>query len=82
MKFQDNFCEILSETVFKLIVGIEKYSETIAKIEQMSKFMHIVLVEMTSIGILIPAVIITLINFYVYDLGDRSYFLAYPMMYV
>lgn len=59
-----------------------KYSETITNIEQMSKFMHIILVQLTSIGILIPAIVITSVNYFVYSLGDRSYFLAYPMMYV
>ena len=57
------------------------YDELSEKIERMSQ-MFIDLVKLTIPGLLIPAIFITLANYFVYDSGDDSFFLPFRAMYV
>lgn len=58
------------------------YVQLIEKIERMSRLVDFFTVKFTSPGIVIPAFFVTLINFFVYDYGDDSYFLPFRVMYV
>ena len=58
------------------------YMDLVAKIERMTQLVHFALVELTFPGVLIPALLITVINFFIYDLGDKSFFLPFFVMYV
>lgn len=58
------------------------YIELNDKIERIFKLLHFLFVEMSIIGVVLPAAVITIINFYVYNLGDESFFLPCPAMYV
>lgn len=59
-----------------------KYSDLIDKIERMSKFFHFILTKLTVVGVVAPDLLITIGNYFIYDLGEQSYYLSAPMMYV
>lgn len=46
----------------------------------MSRFFHLILTKLTVAAVVAPDVLITLGNYFIYDLGDESYFLSAPMM--
>lgn len=52
------------------------------KIEKNSKILHFIFVELTTIGIEVPALLVTLNNFFILNLNDESYYLSFPVMYV
>lgn len=52
------------------------------KIERISKLIYFILVKLTPVGIILPALQITLINYFIHDLKDDSYFLSFQIMYV
>lgn len=56
------------------------YIELIEKIERLTQLIYIGVVKLTIPGIIIPALSLTLINLFVYDLGDDSFFLPFPVM--
>lgn len=58
------------------------YIELNEKIEYTCKLVHFVIVKLTFIGIMLPQVLITTINYFLYDLKDQSYFLSVPVMWV
>ena len=49
------------------------YDEVIEKIEKMSKLLHFALVKVTLIGPQVAIVLITLINYYILDMGRESF---------
>lgn len=51
------------------------------KIEQISKVINFILLKLCAPGVVLPALLVTSINFLIYDLGDKSYFLPLPIMY-
>lgn len=52
------------------------------KIEWISRWIYFLQVKVTIAAFVLPAVLITLINYFVLDKKDRSYFLPIPIMYV
>lgn len=52
------------------------------KIERISKLIYFLVVKLTLLGVLLPALFITLINYFIYDLKDESYYLTFPIAYV
>lgn len=38
--------------------------------------------KLSAVGTIAPALLLTVVNYFVYDLGDDSYFLPFPVMYV
>lgn len=48
----------------------------------MSKLVYSIFVEASIAGLVIPPIIITLVNYFVYDLKEESYSLPTPVMYV
>lgn len=57
-----------------------KFLETSEKIEQTSKLLDFALVKLTSAGAVLPTQVIVAVNYFIYDLGDESYYLSFPMM--
>lgn len=49
-------------------------------IELMSKVIHFLLAKLTIVGVELPALGLAAINYFIYDLGDESYVLPFPMM--
>lgn len=58
------------------------YNRLSVKIEQMSKFIRYTLVDLTFTAMVLPPIILTSINYFIYDLNDESYFLPFPVTYV
>lgn len=58
------------------------YVKVIEEIEKISQLIHFALVKLTIPGVIIPSIFITTINYFVYHLGNGSYFLPFRMMYV
>lgn len=58
-----------------------EYAEIIEKIERLSKvFCYAMLI---TLGFLMPpALLFTIINYFIYDLKNESFYLLYPIMYV
>lgn len=57
------------------------YREMIEKIESGTELARFALVNMTGPGTILPAVLVTLVNYYIYGFGDDSFFLPCPVMY-
>lgn len=57
-----------------------KYGELIEKIEIMSKFVCIALTKITVSAGFISASLVTVINYFVYDLENESFFLTLPLL--
>lgn len=51
------------------------YSKLNEKIERMSNLVYLLIIKLTVPGVIIPGLLITIVNYFVYDLGDDSYFL-------
>lgn len=58
------------------------FNEMSVKIERMSRFFNSVLTRLTTAGIMLPSLIITLVDYFIYDLGKESYYLSWPILYV
>lgn len=58
------------------------YNEINEKIERTSKLVYTIFVEASIVGLIVPPIIITLVNYFIYDLKEQSYFLPTPVMYV
>lgn len=58
------------------------YNALNARIERMSRVIYFILVKVSMIGIVLPALLITAINFWFLDLGDESFFVPSQVMYV
>lgn len=58
------------------------YSELNTKIEQATRAFYFIGVKVTTLFSSIPFAILTLYNYFVSDLGDESYYLSVPVMYV
>ena len=56
------------------------YIELNEKIEFICKLLHVVSVHLTVNGVMVPQLLITVINYFIYDLKDESYFLSFPVM--
>lgn len=50
------------------------------KIEQMSEFLDFFLSKVAIAGFLPPALLLTLVNYFVFDLGAESFYLPAPML--
>lgn len=55
------------------------YIEMIEKIERLSQLIHIGVIKLSIPGVIVPALLITFINFFVYDFGNESFFLPFPV---
>lgn len=49
-------------------------------IERMSKFLHFLITRLTVVGLIIPSLLITITNYFIYDLGTESYYLSCPYL--
>lgn len=52
------------------------------RIERMSELIYFVQVKLTMVALILPAVFITLVNHFVFDLNENSYFMPIPVVYV
>lgn len=59
-----------------------KYSELSENIERMSALIHVVFIKFIVPVLIVPAMLISLVNYYMFDMGDESFDLACPVMYV
>lgn len=55
------------------------YNESIGKIEQMYRIFKIFVVDMSFFGVMVPPLLNTAINYFVYDLKDESFLMPRPM---
>lgn len=55
------------------------YDELNGKIEQLSNLIHVVLMEFILPATVVPALLLTIVNFFIYDLKDESYFMPIPI---
>lgn len=58
------------------------YNKMDAKIHRLVKLFYTVYVKLTLLLILIPPVLVTVVNYYIYDLGDESFYLPFRTVYV
>lgn len=63
-------------------VAVANYTKLNEKIEWASGWYYFLLVKFSSLGCMIPAVFLTIVNYTIYDMGDESYFLPLPIAYV
>lgn len=58
-----------------------KYIELIAKIEQLTELFYLALPRVTVPVSFSPAFLVAVINYFVYDLGENSFYLLAPVKY-
>lgn len=51
-------------------------------IELVSEIYYFLLLKISIPGVILPPLFVTIVNYYVYDLGNESYFLPFPFLYV
>lgn len=56
------------------------YVKTTERIERMFRSLDIFLVKLSFVGVLIPPLLNTAVNYFVYDMGDESFLMPRPMM--
>lgn len=56
------------------------YKELSEKIEYVNKVVHFCLTRLTVVGVVQPALFVTMVNFFIYDLGRDSFYLPFPVM--
>lgn len=59
---------------------LDSYKKLNGKIEFAHKIMHFGLVGLTVPGVVAPAVMVTMVNYFYYDLGTDSFYLPFPVM--
>lgn len=60
----------------------EIYNELNKKIEHFTKWAYINIVYFGTAGSMIPPILLSFMNYYIYDLKDESFELVTPIMYV
>lgn len=60
--------------------GTILYYEVIVRIKRISELSYNVLVEASTVGIFQPYVLITIVNYFIFDLKNESFYLPYPVM--
>lgn len=58
------------------------YSKLIKNIELLSELIYLALVKVTIPCNMIPALLLSLFNYYVLDMDEASFYLPFPTMYV
>lgn len=58
------------------------YKMIAAKFERLSNLAHLIMVKYSTVGFALPPLIVTVINYFIHDLGDESYFLTFRTLYV
>lgn len=58
-----------------------KYSELNENIEQVTNVLHFIAVKIVLVFTLVPALFVTIINYFIYDLNDAAYVLPFSVMY-
>lgn len=72
-KFQHTFLEIKNATTV---------TKTDEKIELISEVVQFIATKLTVAAVALPPLILTVFNYFLYDLKDESYVLPFPVMYV
>lgn len=79
----------IKENVFLLYLGVRRstsrqagYTQLIKIIEYICELFYLALLKISIPTIMLCALIVTLINFFILDLGDDAYYLPFPTMYV
>lgn len=76
----NNYLIVFTTGASNNLVLTNKYDGINAKIEWLSKWMHIFVVNVVIPAAVLPAFVATCINYFVYDLGEESYLLPSPAM--
>lgn len=58
----------------------KKYVELIEKIERMAELCYFALTKVSVNGAFLPAFLITVVNYFLYDMGEKSFYLTVPVM--
>ena len=74
-----NSCVFILTGSLKASISYDELSE---KIEQISKLVDLIILKLTFLGTILSAVLLTIINYFVYNLGDESFILPILAMYV
>lgn len=56
------------------------YYELIVKIERMCEIIHIIVAKVSTLGVIQPYVIITIVNYFIFDLKNESFHLPIPVV--
>lgn len=58
------------------------YIKVNERIEQWNKIIYCISAEISCAGVVLPPLLITSVNYFIYDLKEESYLLPFPVMYV
>lgn len=64
------------------MIAQAKYIKINLKIEHISKVLNFLLIKLTTAGVIMPNIIITIVSYFLFDLGEDSFYSAAPTMYV
>lgn len=74
--------------MFHLFAGLtnadawDNYIRLNAQIELISQVLYYLATRFALIGLMSPSLLVTLVNYFYYDLGNESYYLSCPLLYV
>lgn len=60
--------------------SIAIYTELIQKIEFTSKWCYLILADAGTAGSVLPLLLLTIVNYFIFELGDDSFMLPWPML--
>lgn len=70
------FTETLNSDLWNSYEGVNM------KIERISKALHFLITRFTVVGLMLPSLLYTIGNYFIYNLGPESYYLPCPLLYV
>lgn len=73
------FSNLLNEGTEGSSASKEKYKKLIERIERMSKIVCIALI-ISFLGLMVPALFVTIANYFMCDLADKTFHLPFPML--
>lgn len=83
------FDELLSTKVLNRFLGIQfdktteiTYNQLNKQIERMSRLIKILVLKLSGSSVMVLPLMLTLVNYFVFNLGSKSFFLPFPIMYV
>lgn len=56
------------------------YTQTNQDIEKVCEIIYLIMTKLSVAGTILPPLLLTAVNYFVYDLHDESYFLPFPVM--
>lgn len=58
----------------------DKYVKMGETIELTSKWCHFILAQLSAVGVVLPLILVSFINYFIFHMGDESFILPFPIL--